>query len=188
MRITQPFNNEIVIVKDFFNKKDLDALILFFKQRSEKTWKEGDTFLHKDSFKNFSGKIYAIRRDRNTDGLSILNKYTKMAEGILSNFYKDFYLNYGYYNITRTFDYGMDSHSDNDGQNGVLAGCIFYFNDDFMGGELVYDKLGIVYKPEAGDFVFHPGTSEYEHHVNDVVEGLRFTCGFSAYKKEIEQF
>jgi hypothetical protein len=187
MRITKPFNNEIVVVKNFLQKKDLETLMLIFKKQSEKTWKEGDVFLHPDSFKNFSGKNYAVRHYANVEGLDILNKYTKMAEEILSGFYDNFYLQYNYYNITRTFGYGMDSHSDNNGQNNVLAGCIFYFNDDFVGGELVYDKLGITYKPEAGDFVFHPGTSEYEHHVNNVVDGLRFTCGFSAYEK-IEQF
>jgi hypothetical protein len=182
MEITKPFNNEIVVVKNFFDQKDLKILNLIFTRIPEESWEKEKEFLDSDTFKNFNGKLYAIRDKRNIGALNILNNYTSLAKNIMLDYYKNFYLHYGYYNITRTFSRGMDAHSDNNGENNVLAGCIFYFNDDFVGGELVYDKLGIIYAPQAGDFVFHPGTSEYEHHVNDVTGGVRFTCGFSAYE------
>jgi hypothetical protein len=182
MEITKPFNNEIVVVKNFFDQEDLKILNLSFTKIPEESWEKENEFLAFESLKNFGGKTYAIRDNRNINVLNILNHYTDLAKNIMLDYYKNFYLHYGYYNITRTFSRGMDAHSDNNGENNVLAGCIFYFNDDFVGGELVYDKLGIIYTPQAGDFVFHPGTSEYEHHVNDVTSGVRFTCGFSAYE------
>lgn len=182
MKITKPFNNDTVVVRHFFNKEDLNKINLFLIGCNESFWTDGDKFLDKHSHKNFFGKSGNVNLMYGAEITKILNTYTDKASEILEEYYSDFYLNHNMYTFTRTFDYGMDSHSDNNGENNVLAGCIFYFNDNFKGGHLVYDKLGFSYIPKAGDFVFHPGTSEYEHHVTPVIDGTRFTCGFSAYK------
>lgn len=69
----------------------------------------------------------------------------------------------------------MFSHSDNpsgtDGTtNYVQFGMVLYHND-FNGGEIKYDNLGIVYKPEAGDLLMHPGTTKYTHSTLPVLDG-----------------
>jgi len=52
---------------------------------------------------------------------------------------------------------------------------LFYYNDDFEGGELYYPEHDIVIKPEPGLAVLHPGDIHYLHGVKMVTAGERFT-------------
>ena len=52
---------------------------------------------------------------------------------------------------------------------------LFYYNDDFGGGELYYPQHEIVIKPEPGLAVLHPGDAHYLHGVKTVTSGERFT-------------
>jgi hypothetical protein len=52
---------------------------------------------------------------------------------------------------------------------------LFYYNDDFEGGELYYPQHNITIKPEPGMAVFHPGDIHYLHGVSMITEGLRYT-------------
>ena len=52
---------------------------------------------------------------------------------------------------------------------------LFYYNDDFDGGELYYPQHGITVRPEPGLAVLHPGDINYLHGVKMVTSGERFT-------------
>jgi predicted 2-oxoglutarate/Fe(II)-dependent dioxygenase YbiX len=52
---------------------------------------------------------------------------------------------------------------------------LFYWNDDFEGGELYYPQHDIVVKPEPGLAVIHPGDINYLHGVKMVTSGERYT-------------
>jgi len=52
---------------------------------------------------------------------------------------------------------------------------LFYWNDDFEGGELYYPQHDITIKPEPGLAVFHPGDIHYLHGVKMVTSGERYT-------------
>jgi len=69
----------------------------------------------------------------------------------------------------------MFSHADNPSGTGgltnhVIFGMVLYHND-FNGGEVKYDNLGITYKPEAGDLLMHPGSLKYTHSTLPVLDG-----------------
>jgi autonomous glycyl radical cofactor GrcA len=55
---------------------------------------------------------------------------------------------------------------------------IFYFNDDYEGGELYFPAQNVKIKPKAGSAYFFPGDMNYVHGVTTVTSGLRFTCPF----------
>ena len=55
---------------------------------------------------------------------------------------------------------------------------IFYFNDDYEGGELYFPAQDVKIKPKAGSAYFFPGDKSYVHGVTTVTSGLRFTCPF----------
>lgn len=184
MNVEQPYDNDICIVRDFFSTEDLEKINEFILNLSDSDWEGYNDGLSEEEVGNFYSKTTKIIRQNSKEMAILLDKYTDLATRILSEYYSDFYLNRGYYTITRTTDVGMMRHSDDNGSNGVLSGCVFYFNDDYEGGELVYDGLGIDYRPKAGDFVFHPGSDTYEHHVNDVTRGIRLSCSFAAYKNK----
>lgn len=52
---------------------------------------------------------------------------------------------------------------------------LFYYNDDFEGGELYYPEHDIIVKPKPGLAVLHPGDFYYMHGVKPVTEGERYT-------------
>lgn len=58
-----------------------------------------------------------------------------------------------------------------------LAG-LFYFNDDYEGGELYFPQHGIEFKPLPGAAYFFPGDRNYTHGVRPVKSGNRFTSPF----------
>ena len=52
---------------------------------------------------------------------------------------------------------------------------LFYYNDDFEGGELYYPEHDIIVKPKPGLAVLHPGDFYYMHGVKPVTSGERYT-------------
>ena len=58
-----------------------------------------------------------------------------------------------------------------------LAG-LFYFNDDYEGGELYFPQHGIEFQPVAGAAYFFPGDMYYTHGVRPITAGNRFTSPF----------
>ncbi len=88
-------------------------------------------------------------------------------------------------NFVRITDTGLDAHSDNNrpGSKTVRYGCVLYLTDNYDGGELVYNSLGLSYKPIAGQLAMHPGTDEYTHSVNDVSNGIRYTSTMFVIEK-----
>lgn len=52
---------------------------------------------------------------------------------------------------------------------------VYFLNDDFAGGELVFPGLDLVVKPRAGTLVCFPADHNYIHGVNPVTAGHRYT-------------
>lgn len=52
---------------------------------------------------------------------------------------------------------------------------LFYYNDDFEGGDLYYPQHDIVVRPKPGLAVAHPGDINYLHGVTLVTKGYRYT-------------
>ncbi len=52
---------------------------------------------------------------------------------------------------------------------------VCYLNDDFDGGELSFDLLGVKIKPKAGMLVFFPTAKIYKHSVGTVSNGERYS-------------
>lgn len=52
---------------------------------------------------------------------------------------------------------------------------LFYYNDDFTGGDLFYPQHNITIRPKPGLAVIHPGDFHYLHGVTMVTSGERYT-------------
>jgi hypothetical protein len=52
--------------------------------------------------------------------------------------------------------------------------AIFYINDDYEGGELVFPEQGLVLRPKPGQVVVTPATEEFPHYVEPVTKGIRY--------------
>lgn len=72
---------------------------------------------------------------------------------------------------------GPDAGKPNAFPNYDIA-SLFYFNEDYLGGELYFPLQGIEFKPKAGSAYFFPGDMNYIHGVRPVISGTRYTCPF----------
>lgn len=77
----------------------------------------------------------------------------------------------------KEFHSGPEKGRSNDFPWYDLAG-LFYFNDDYEGGELYFPQHGIEFKPVAGAAYFFPGDMYYTHGVRPIKSGNRFTSPF----------
>lgn len=176
MEITRPFDNEIVIIKDFGIESENLLLKESFDAADEYVWAEGNG--HRPSC-YFSKN--APSSEFNSDEVpriveSISDKAIAIFEKITGESMT--YTKYGI--VTRNFSDGYFLHWDAENDPSIKYGIVYYVNSDFEGGELFYPKLNITYKPEAGDLIIHPGTLEYMHGVRDVKSGVRYSMNMFA--------
>jgi hypothetical protein len=51
---------------------------------------------------------------------------------------------------------------------------VYYINDDYEGGEIIFPRFNISYKPKANEMIVFPSTYVYNHSVNEVTSGTRY--------------
>ena len=51
---------------------------------------------------------------------------------------------------------------------------VHYLNEEYTGGEIVFPRFDIVYKPKANESIFFPSGYVYNHSVNPVISGQRY--------------
>ena len=68
-----------------------------------------------------------------------------------------------------------------DDDSRITHGALFYINDDYEGGELVYTEKGVSLKPKANTLVVHGGAKEFTHGVKRVTSGNRYTLSTFAF-------
>lgn len=52
--------------------------------------------------------------------------------------------------------------------------AIYYINDDYEGGEIVFPEQGVEFKPRPGEVIVTPATDEFPHEVRPVTKGERY--------------
>lgn len=51
---------------------------------------------------------------------------------------------------------------------------VYYFNDNYDGGEINFPRFGIKFKPKANQLIMFPSTYVYNHSVSEVTSGVRY--------------
>ena len=51
---------------------------------------------------------------------------------------------------------------------------VYYFNDDYEGGEINFPRFDISFKPKANQLIIFPSTYVYNHSVSEVTSGTRY--------------
>lgn len=74
------------------------------------------------------------------------------------------------YGVGQKFVNHVDDHKDYHRR----MSTIYYINDDYKGGEIVFPRFGITYKPKANELLIFPSTYVYNHSVLPVLEGTRY--------------
>lgn len=90
------------------------------------------------------------------------------------------------YNIEMTYweamniiKYGPGQHFQEHADHGwsyiSTVSLVAYPNDDYEGGELSFGKLGISFKPKAGDLYLFPSTYLFSHRAMPVTTGVKYS-------------
>jgi predicted 2-oxoglutarate/Fe(II)-dependent dioxygenase YbiX len=66
----------------------------------------------------------------------------------------------------------------------ITYGVVLYFNDDYEGGELVFQHKPIQIKPKKGSLMVFPASEEYSHAVKKVAGNERIVFSGFVYAKE----
>ena len=63
-------------------------------------------------------------------------------------------------------NYFKGSHADNGSDENIKFGCVYYINDDYEGGEIIYPDINISIKPKANTLIIHQ--SNLIHYTNPI--------------------
>ena len=84
-----------------------------------------------------------------------------------------------YWEAMNIVKYGSGQHFQEHADHGWSYVCtvslVAYPNDDYEGGELSFGKLGISFKPKAGDLYIFPSTYLFSHRAMPVTSGLKYS-------------
>lgn len=68
-------------------------------------------------------------------------------------------------------------HSDDGKSHPCQVSFVYYFNDDYVGGEVEFKNyIGVPYKPNAGDLLIFPSSAEYIHRVLPIESGIKYNA------------
>jgi hypothetical protein len=69
-------------------------------------------------------------------------------------------------------------HSDNGDPHPCTLSFVYYFNDDYVGGEIQFkDKIGsTAYKPEANSLIIFPSSIDFVHRVLPIQFGTKYAA------------
>lgn len=181
--------DNIVILKNFIDMEDLKLIQNFLPTIN--TWvdtgsneysENGKEMLYNASYWKDRQCSSEIIRSLNKDILFIIEKYILKMKLYLEDKFKVQLMSRPPV-IIRWFE-GLyqEPHSDKqllDGSPNQFPfydiNSLFYYNDEFDGGELYYPQHGIEIKPEPGLAVAHPGDIHYLHGVKKITSGQRWT-------------
>lgn len=74
------------------------------------------------------------------------------------------------YGIGQKFVNHIDDHTEYHRRMSL----VYYINDDYLGGEILFPRFDISYKPKANELLIFPSGYTYNHSVLPVTEGTRY--------------
>lgn len=178
----------IHIIENFIDKEDLKKIQDFcptineWNNEAESVYSEDGTCLYNADYWNDRQCSSEIILRLNPDVHKIIDKYILKMKNTIENIF----------NVRVSvrppvimkWRPGIEQrpHADkqlNDGRPNAFVNydinSLFYYNDDFDGGELYYPQHEISVKPRPGLAVVHPGDVNYLHGVTMIEKGYRYT-------------
>ena len=187
-------SNNIVEIKDFMTKEELQKISTFARSISE--WDYTETHYNEDGTITYESEYWkdrvaterTITEQDPTIG-PMITKIVNRLKIIVDDFFKVDAIQTPPAIVRWLPGQFQNPHADKELHEGDNAGKpndfpyydlagLFYLNDDYEGGELYFPKQGIQFKPKAGAAYFFPGDLNYIHGVTEITSGIRYTCPF----------
>lgn len=178
----------IHIFENFIDQEDLVVIQNFcptineWNNSKESVYSEDGTCLYNADYWNDRQCSSEILQRLSMPVFEIIDKYIKKMQSALEEIYCVGLL--GRPPVIMKWRPGIEQrpHADKQLNNGAPnafvnydLNSLFYYNDDFEGGELFYPQHDIVIKPKPGLAIAHPGDVNYLHGVTMITSGNRYT-------------
>lgn len=178
----------IKIIENFIDLEDLKTIQKFlptineWMDAGENQYSEDGTCTYDASYWSNRQCSWDILKKINIDIFNLIEKYIDKMKKFLENEF-NVSLQERAPVIVRWFP-GLEQqpHADkelNDGSPNPFPtydiNSLFYYNDNFEGGELYYPQHDLVIQPKPGLAVAHPGDKNYLHGVKKIISGERYT-------------
>lgn len=113
-----------------------------------------------------------------------------LHENIFDRFDRDFKLAYEKYTqdfrvpVTQKEDYEILKYNESNFfidhvDDGLFmtrkVSIVYYFNDDYEGGEIVFPRFNVEVKPKANQLALFPSNYMYNHNVKEITKGTRYS-------------
>ena len=140
------------------NKKKLDYRDCFDFKIRKYNFADNDEYSSLDLIWQ---DIYDVKSPALTDYCNMYN--------IEMNYWEQFnFIKYGPGNYFK-------EHSDHGFSYVATVSMVGYVNEDYVGGELVFPKIGIQVKPKSGDLYIFPSTYLFSHAAMPISEGIKYS-------------
>jgi prolyl 4-hydroxylase len=107
-------------------------------------------------------------------GNILYNSFTPIEE----HYKQDYAVHTRSHDVFSILNYGEEeffsNHLDDCLEFPRTISVIYYLNDDYDGGEIVFPRFGVEYKPNANELLVFPSSYVYNHSVNQVKNGRRY--------------
>jgi predicted 2-oxoglutarate/Fe(II)-dependent dioxygenase YbiX len=127
-------------------------------------------------------KVAEIKEPRNETERLVgeLWKDLRKHQGIaVDDYCKKYSLIMNYWEVMNCIRYGegqhFQEHADHGFSYSATVSLVAYPNDGYEGGHLVFPKLGLDIKPQAGDLYIFPSTYLFSHRAMPVKSGMKFS-------------
>ena len=112
--------------------------------------------------------------------VSIYEETVGQVKSCVEDYSRSYHISMNYMEAVNFVKYEQGTHfsyhSDHAHHYVCTISTIAYYNDDYEGGELAFDKLNLKFKPASGDVVVFPSTFIYSHASLPVIEGTKFAA------------
>jgi hypothetical protein len=180
--------NNIKVINNFIELNDLKVIQKFlptineWMDAGENQYADDGTCIYDASYWADRQCSWDILQRINIEVFNIIDKYIEKMKQFLEQSF-----NVGLSTrppVIIKWRPGMEQrpHADkqtNDGKSNPFPtydiNSLFYYNDNFEGGELYYPDHDLIVSPKPGLAVAHPGDINYLHGVKQVISGERYT-------------
>ncbi len=110
-------------------------------------------------------------------------KLRALLDSSLPSVIQKFTSHYGMHELIKNHDWIVlkydksnffKNHIDDSPSFSRTLSVLIYLNDEYTGGELVFDNFDVSYRPSAGDVVIFSSAFPYRHRVEEITDGVRY--------------
>lgn len=130
---------------------------------------------------NVFGIKHISDKSHNQDNYVWMTEMCNLAFSPLEKDYTDHYsIKYpDYHEAYQVLKYEKEQHmiSHIDSHPGFerSISTVYYFNNNYSGGDLYFDEFGLSFKADPGDFIVFPSIWAYKHSANPVLDGTKYS-------------